>query len=202
MRKVSQGWAVIRFWGAVAFLSKACQPGDATAGCRCCLLVSQSDLTKPGQRPLGHSSNTPPCPPPFSLKCLCYLAQSITCIKSNGWEDGGEGARAVRWVSGTGGQGQSLSPWQLLSKCSWQACMHPPTCTRGAAGTHIESRCLSHTLARTWTRARSRTAARTALSCWRSLGEHSNYANACQFINLVLDTTRFLDWLGMHISQG
>lgn len=141
-RKVSQCWAVIRFFeGVVAFLADACQPGDATAGCRCCLLVSPSDLTKPAQRPLGHPSAAPPG---SAFKCLCYLAQSITCVKSNGcvWREdsaaeSGEGGSCEVGVRDRWPGSVSLSPWQLLSNCSWQAYMHPPTCTRGAAGTHI-----------------------------------------------------------------
>lgn len=83
---------------------------------------------------------------------------------------------------------------------------------RGRGHTHIQSRCLSHTLAAMRTHARlakknKKNKTPTSSGNCSELpvlprGKHSNYANACQFINLVLTTTRFLDCPGMHISQG
>lgn len=62
--------------------------GASRSGAGVCLVVF-SDSARTGATPSSHPPDpTPPSPTrflyPFSLKCLGYLAQSITWAKSNG----------------------------------------------------------------------------------------------------------------------
>ena len=143
--KVSQCWAVIRF---LKGLWRASQVTPQLSAGVVCLSLRQTWLS----RHRGHSVIHPPPLPvfsPFSLKCLCYLAQSITCVKTNGcvWREdstaeGGREGRggAVRWVSGTGGQGQSLSHLGSSSPSALDrlTCIHPPAQEGPRAHTYTE----------------------------------------------------------------
>lgn len=131
------------------------------------LSLSQTWLTRDRSHSVIHPKHPPAPLPflgsfPFSLKCLGYLAQSITLCKEQwlcvclewvgvgcvcmwwGWREGSGCEVGVRnrWL---GSVCLSLSPWRILSKCFWQAHMHPPTCTRGATGARAQSRRLSPT---------------------------------------------------------
>lgn len=171
------------------------RPGDATVGRGCCLVVSQSDLTNPGQKPLSHPPQTPPLFPPFlgsfpfSLKCLGYLAQSITlckeqwlcvCLKWVGvgcvcmWWGRREGSGCEvgvrnRWL---GSVCLSLSHLGGFSPSAFDRLtrIHPPAQEGPRAHVRAEPTPLSHTACRRTADTRALTKHLPASSYWRSLG--------------------------------
>lgn len=89
--------------------------------------------------------------------------------------EGGEGESAVRWVSGTGGRGQSLAHLGSSSPSALDrlTCIHPPAQEGPRVQTHTHrvgvSPTHSHADGHMHTH-KHRQTVRTASSYWRSLG--------------------------------
>lgn len=153
------------------------------------------------------------------------MCKGRTVLTEGGEKREREGAAG--WMSGTGGQGQSLSHLGSSSPSALDRLtrIRPPAQEGPRAHTHTHrvGVSLPHTCVHmdtcTFTKNSSKQRGRKLLEATGTpWGEHSNYANACQFINLVLDTTHSLDyayssrlksyqmatsvWMNLHIMKG